>query len=81
MLAGTQYLGQAGIARELGVTRQAVAKWRATFAEGSVRPFPVPDVWVDGVPGWSPGRLAEIKAWSESRAGQGAGGGRPRKTA
>lgn len=78
--SGAKYLGQAGIARELGVTRQAVAKWRATFAEGD-HPFPKPDVWIDGVPGWLPDRVAEIRAWSESRPGQGSGGGRPRKMA
>lgn len=76
---GTRYLGQAGIARELGVTRQAVAKWRATFGTDAAHPFPKPDAWVDGVPGWLPGRVAEIRKWSESRPGQGSGGGRPRR--
>ena len=75
------FLGQAGIARELGVTRQAVARWRAVFAAGCAHPFPVPDVWVDGVPGWVPGRVAEIRVWSESRPGQGSGGGRRRRAA
>ncbi len=81
MAEGTKYLGQAGIARELKVTRQAVAKWRATFTGRSAHPFPLPDAWIDGVPGWLPDRLPEIKQWSESRPGQGSGGGRPRKTA
>jgi len=68
------YIGQAGIAREFGVTRQAVSKWRGQPG------FPVHDVEVDGVPGWLAARLPEVREWLASgRPGQGAGGGRPRK--
>lgn len=68
----TRYIGIAGIAREFGVTRQAVQHWRKRH-----RDFPEPDAEVDGAPLWLPERLPEIKAWEASRPGQGAGGGRP----
>ena len=69
-----RYLSQADIARELGVARHTVTVWRARYAD-----FPEPDVLVGGAPGWLAGRRGEIRAWLESRPGQGAGGGRPRK--
>lgn len=66
-----RYLGQADIARELGVTRHAVTVWRGRYDD-----FPQPDVLVGSIPGWAPGRMAEIRRWKDSRPGQGAGGGR-----
>lgn len=67
------YISTAGIAREFGVTRQTVQHWRRNPT------FPEPDAVTGDVPGWLPGRMAEIKEWHARRPGQGAGGGRPRK--
>ena len=77
------YLGQAAIARELGITRDLVATWRSRYKD-SPTPFPAPDAITeesDGrdVPGWLPGRMEDIRAWRASLPGQGAGGGRQRK--
>ena len=78
-----RYLGQAAIARELGVTRHLVGTWRNRYRD-TPTPFPEPDAWTeesDGrdVPGWLPGSVDAIRAWKASLPGQGAGGGRPRK--
>ena len=70
----SDYLSQADIARELGVARHTVTVWRGRYPD-----FPKPDVTVGGAPGWLPGRLPEIRSWRDTRPGQGAGGGRPRK--
>jgi hypothetical protein len=72
-----QYVGAVGIAEALGVSRHAVHKWRSRYPAGSSHPFPEPDVEVDGLPGWRPGRIAEVTRWRASLPGQGAGGGRP----
>jgi len=71
MSPAAQYLGQAEIAAELGVARHTVNVWRSRYSD-----FPEPDVTVGGVPGWLPARLPEIRAWKDSRPGQGVGGGR-----
>jgi len=70
----SEYMSQTDVARALGVARNTVTVWRARYPD-----FPRPDATVGGVPGWLPRRLAEIRAWRDSRPGQGAGGGRPRK--
>jgi transposase-like protein len=46
------YLSQADIAKELGVSNEAVRTWRKRYPEGSAHPFPEPDSWtgVDEVP-------------------------------
>ncbi|MEV6036515.1 hypothetical protein AB0L65_35545 [Nonomuraea sp. NPDC052116] len=72
-----RYLGVLGIAEALGVSRHAVHKWRSRYADDSDHPFPLPDVEVDGAPGWRSERLAEIVRWREGLPGRGAGGGRP----
>jgi hypothetical protein len=81
------FLSQTDIARELGVSPDAVRLWRKRHAD-----FPEPDAWIgldeapgEGVdarenpranarsmPGWLPSRLPEIRAWRESLPGQGA---------
>ena len=59
----TEYIGQAGIARALGVTRQAISVWRKRHPD-----FPAPDAITDGgFPSWLPERLDEIKAWAAAR--------------
>ncbi|MFI7629399.1 hypothetical protein [Microbispora rosea] len=72
-----RYLGVGGIGEALGVSRHAVHKWRSRYPGSSERPFPEPDVEVDGTPGWRPDRLAEIIEWRNGLPGRGAGGGRP----
>lgn len=85
MTMTVRYLGQAAIARQLGVTRHLVGTWRSRYRDTST-PFPGPDAWTgDGedddkaVPGWLPERMDEIRAWKASLPGQGAGSSRPRK--
>jgi hypothetical protein len=55
-----------------------VAQWRKRYADS--HPIPVPDVTVGRTPGWSKKREPEWRQWHASRPGQGAGGGRPRRT-
>ncbi|MGP3935365.1 hypothetical protein [Nonomuraea sp. KM88] len=71
------YLGVLGVAEALGVTRHAVHKWRSRHPAGSDRPFPEPDVEIDGAPGWRPDRVEEIVRWRDGLPGRGVGGGRP----
>lgn len=54
------YLSQADIARELGVSNEAVRGWRKRYPRGSAHPFPEPDSWtgVDEVPD-GPGDVPE----------------------
>lgn len=77
-MAAQDYLGTAGLAGRLGVSRHAVVKWRARYDERSQHPFPAPDVTVDGVPGWSADRVGEIEQWRAGLPGRGTGGGRPK---
>ncbi|MFI5960169.1 hypothetical protein [Cryptosporangium sp. NPDC051539] len=71
------YLGVLRVAEELGVTRHAVHKWRSRYPAGGEHAFPEPDVEIDGIPGWRPERVAELRRWREGLPGRGAGGGRP----
>jgi hypothetical protein len=75
-----RYLGQASIARELGVNRHLVGTWRSRYKD-TPTPFPEPDAITEesggrDVPGWLPGSLPAIRAWRASLPGQGTGGGR-----
>ncbi|WEV52770.1 hypothetical protein [Bifidobacterium sp. ESL0704] len=58
------YLSAADVARELGISRSALATYR----------MPEPDVIVGRSRGWKPQTIAE---WQAARPGH---GGRPRKT-
>ncbi|MEU5847445.1 hypothetical protein [Saccharopolyspora shandongensis] len=75
--APAQYLGASGLSGRLDVSRSAVSKWRERYPADSAHPFPVPDVEIDGVPGWAPERVLEIELWRAGLPGRGAGGGRP----
>jgi hypothetical protein len=75
-----RYLGAAGIATAMGLSRHAVHKWRSRHPSDSRHPFPAPDVEVDGIPGWRPDRLEEIMQWRDGLPGRGTGGGRPSAT-
>jgi uncharacterized protein YjcR len=82
------YLSQTDIARELGVSPDAVRAWRKRYPS-----FPGPDAWTGldeipsedadarvnprenarAVPGWLPSRMEEIRTWrKEGMSGQGA---------
>jgi len=55
------YLSQTDVARELGVSPDAVRGWRKRYPRGSAHPFTEPDCWtgVDEVPAAAtPGRAA-----------------------
>ncbi|GAA4554270.1 hypothetical protein [Amycolatopsis samaneae] len=76
-----RYLDMGEIATWFGVAPNTVASWRTRYLD--THPFPEPDVLVGrnpGNPGWAASRKDEIEAWEKARPGQGAGGGRPRKT-
>lgn len=84
-MSAARYLGQAAIARELGVERHLINRWRYRYRD-SPTPFPAPDAIVDesdgrDVPAWLPESIDAIRAWRASLPGQGKGGGRPRKVA
>ncbi len=46
----------------------------------ATHPFPKPDGYQGPSPWWNLDRRDEILTWRDSRPGQGAGGGRPRKS-
>jgi len=73
-----RYLGMVEIGEWFEVSHRTVALWRRRYVAD--HPFPEPDVVIGRTPGWSPARESEIRAWERARPGQGAGGGRPRKT-
>lgn len=78
----TRHLGVSGVAAELGVTVGTVTKWIRRYPpQVGTHPTPTPDVMVDDIMGWSRGRMDEWRQWRADMPGQGAGGGRPRKTA
>ncbi len=73
-----EYLTTAEVAAELGVEPATVSQWRSLSKPGkryADNPFPEPDLVVGRSAAWRPGRLPELKAWMESRAGMGVGGG------
>ena len=78
-MSAARYLGQAAIARELGVTRHLVGTWRNRY-RNTQTPFPEPDAIVDesdgrDVPGWLPERIGDIRSWRHRPVrGRGAAG-------
>lgn len=78
-MSAERYLGVSGLAEALGVSRHVVVKWRARYPPDAAHPFPTADVEVDGVSGWAPDRVVEIRHWRDGLPGRGAGGGRPPK--
>ncbi|HWD81433.1 MAG TPA: hypothetical protein VG497_21205 [Kribbella sp.] len=73
-----RYVDMVEIGTWFDVGHRAVATWRSRYADS--HPFPEPDVVIGRTPGWSLERKAEIERWEATRPGQGAGGGRPRKS-
>jgi hypothetical protein len=84
-------LGIADVADFLGVTPATISQYLSESRPlvGSINrkgryadhPFPEPNGRIGNSPWWSNDRAEEIQAWAASRPGQGAGGGRPRKSA
>ncbi|MEE2050315.1 hypothetical protein [Nocardiopsis tropica] len=79
-----RYAGTADVARILGVRTQTVTNWLNRYPPESSHPCPAPDVIVGNVLGWKWDEDAESlprwETWRAGMPGQGAGGGRPRKT-
>lgn len=72
-----------GVAAILGVRPKTVSQY-LTESKGEGRyaghPFPSPNGYIGKSPWWMRRRVAEIRKWAQRRPGQGAGGGRPRKS-
>lgn len=77
------YLSTTDVAELLGIAPATVRFLRAESRPGhryAADPFPEPDLVIARSPAWSEDRTDELLAWNARRPGQGAGGGRPRKT-
>ncbi len=76
-------LNRQAVAELLGVQPKTISQY-LTESKGEGRyagqPFPAPDGYIGKGPWWRREREGEIKAWATARPGQGAGGGRPRKS-
>jgi hypothetical protein len=76
-------LDRAAVGQILGVSPETVSKYLIGSRKGGRyvdHPFPEPDGRIGRAPYWSPDRKEEIIAWGDGRPGQGAGGGRRRKS-
>lgn len=72
------------VAALLDVKPATIRFYRAHSKPGGryeAHPFPEPDCIVGVVPAWSGEREPELLAWASTRAGRGAGGGRPPRAA
>jgi hypothetical protein len=74
-----EYLDLASVAAQLGVKANTVYQWRLRYRDREPR-FPAPDVTLGSREGWRADRIGEFRVWMASRPGQGAGGGRPKKS-
>lgn len=74
-----KYVGYAGVGAWFGVPGSTVSKWVTRYAQ--THPCPEPDAETDGRPGWLPSREQAWRKWHRERPGQGAGGGRPKRSA
>jgi hypothetical protein len=69
-------VGAAGVGEWLDVSTQAVALYRARYAN-TPHPFPAPDIEISTavenvyIPGWRPDRKPEFVAWKKSLPGLG----------
>lgn len=76
-------LDRTAVAALIGVQPKTISQYLTESHEGgryATHPFPKPDGYIGKGPWWRRERKAEIKAWAAARPGQGAGGGRPRKS-
>lgn len=76
-------LDRTAVAAILGVQAKTISQYLVE-SRGDGRyakhPFPRPDGYIGRGPWWRRARASEIRIWAETRAGQGVGGGRPRKS-
>lgn len=83
MVADLPVLTSEDVARILGVKPRTVRQYLSDSRPGgryASHPFPSPAGRIGRWPYWLPEQAAEIREWDAGRAGQGVGGGRPRKT-
>jgi hypothetical protein len=71
-------LDMKAVGEAFGWSVSTVSKYRNANGRYAKHPFPAPDGYISGSPYWFSGRMDEIEAWSISRPGRGAGGGKPR---
>ncbi len=74
---------RAAVAALIAVKPKTISQYLVESKEGgryADHPFPTPDGYIGRGPYWLRRREQEIRTWSETRPGQGAGGGRPRRT-
>lgn len=72
------WLTTADLAELLGVKPASIRHYRADSLPGGryeSHPFPAPDTKLGNAPAWKASRADEVRAWADTRAGQGAGGG------
>jgi len=77
-------LDRSAVATILGVRPKTISQYLVeSRGEGRYadHPFPQPDGYIGRGPWWHLGREKDIRTWAAARPGQGAGGGRPRKSA
>jgi hypothetical protein len=75
-------LDRAAVAALIGVRPKTISQYLVESGpEGRYadHPFPAPDGRIGRGPYWLRKREKEIRKWAETRAGQGAGGGRPKQ--
>jgi len=81
---GLPVLTSEDVARVLGVKSRTVRQYLYESSRPDGRyanhPFPKPAGRIGRWPYWLPEQEQEIREWDAGRAGQGVGGGRPRKT-
>lgn len=77
------FMGSMGVGALLGLSARTVSAYLTQSKMPGGRyvdhPFPVPDGHWRGAPYWFTVRAPEIREWAQTRAGQGAGGGRKKK--
>ena len=82
-VGGLPVLTSEDVAKILGVKPRTVRQYLYESQSGrryANHPFPSPAGRIGRWPYWLPEQEAEIREWDAGRAGQGVGGGRPRKT-
>lgn len=80
---GAPVLDRTAVALLIGVKPKTISQYLVeSKGEGRYvgHPFPAPDGYIGRGPYWRLERAKDIEAWNAARAGQGIGGGRPRKS-
>ncbi|MFB6392708.1 hypothetical protein [Polymorphospora lycopeni] len=80
---GLPVLDRKAVAELLGLEPKSISQYLFESRPGGRyehHPFPAPDDRIGRAPWWRPERADEIREWAANRPGQGAGGGRPRRS-